>query len=696
AGAGRTTITALGSVTGMVRNRISVRVGLGALSLALGVLPLVHADAAEGAVITNAAGDGDSYGDGGPATEAELAGPRMIAFDGRGGYYIADTFNNTIRHVDDAGVIRTYAGTGAAGHRDGPAAQAQFNKPHSVDVDAAGTVIVGDPMNDAVRMIDTAGNVTTIAGTPGDSGYEGDGGPATSAHLNDSKIALVGPDGNIYVADYGNSVIRRIRMDLQPRIIETFAGNEESDCFCDGRPAREAFFKPRNITFDIDGDLLVADRESNTVRSIAFDANGNAGVITTIAGVAGKSGYQASDEGGPALEAELFEPRGLGVDWMGNVYIADSSNNRVRRVDTDGRIVTVAGNGDSGKGGLNGPPKEADLNNPRHVIFDAAGNMYITDTGGHRILVVENFIPPAPPGSNPPPGGSNPPPPAGSNPPPPPGGGSTPPTTNTTRPGNTQTVTPLQRPGYWMLGSDGAVYPFGQAKDHGGPSAALGAGTPAVDLEATPAGDGYWVVDAVGRVFDHGAARHFGELAPGQLRRGEQVTSLSATPSGKGYWIFTSAGRVLGLGDAAFFGDMGDTRLNAPVLDSVPTPSGRGYYMVAGDGGIFTFGDANFWGSMGGIRLNAPVQSLVPDPDGKGYWLVASDGGVFSFEAGFRGSMGNVRLNQPMTGMVAYGDGYLMVAEDGGIFNFGPPDGFKGSLGNNPPANPVVSVAALD
>jgi hypothetical protein len=116
--------------------------------------------------------------------------------------------------------------------------------------------------------------------------------------------------------------------------------------------------------------------------------------------------------------------------------------------------------------------------------------------------------------------------------------------------------------------------------------------------------------------------------------------------------------------------------------------------MVASDGGIFAFGDAAFSGSMGGKKLNAPVQSLVPDGDGHGYWLVASDGGIFAFDAPFRGSMGGTRLNKPVVGMVRYGDGYLMVGADGGIFNFstGP---FAGSLGDKPPAAPVVAVATL-
>jgi invasion protein IalB len=246
--------------------------------------------------------------------------------------------------------------------------------------------------------------------------------------------------------------------------------------------------------------------------------------------------------------------------------------------------------------------------------------------------------------------------------------------------------------GYWMLGSEGVVYSFGDAQDRGEPGAALG-GIAAVDIEPDPAGDGYWVVDEMGRVYAYDAP-HLGNVDTSRLSRNEKVTSLSATPAGDGYWIFTTRGRVLGFGTARSYGDLLDLTLNGPVLDSIATPSGKGYYMVASDGGVFAFGDARFHGSMGGVRLNAPVQSLVPDPDGAGYWLVASDGGVFAFQAPFRGSMGSTPLNRPVTGMVPYGNGYLMVGEDGGIFSFSDMP-FRGSLGANPPARPIVSVAAL-
>ncbi len=251
------------------------------------------------------------------------------------------------------------------------------------------------------------------------------------------------------------------------------------------------------------------------------------------------------------------------------------------------------------------------------------------------------------------------------------------------------------RSGYWMVGTDGRVYNFGAANAYG--DASLATGASAVDLEPTPTGSGYWIVDDAGTVYAKGDAKTLGNVDKSLLRpsAAEVITSLSSTKSGNGYWIFTSLGRVIPFGDAAFHGDMRDTKLNGAVLDSIATASGNGYYMVGSDGGIFSFGDAAFKGSMGGKTLNKPVQSLVPDGDGAGYWLVASDGGIFAFDAPFKGSMGEVKLNRPVTGMVRYGDGYLMVGEDGGIFSFSTKQ-FVGSLGDNPPAKPITSVAVLD
>jgi hypothetical protein len=255
-----------------------------------------------------------------------------------------------------------------------------------------------------------------------------------------------------------------------------------------------------------------------------------------------------------------------------------------------------------------------------------------------------------------------------------------------------------------MLAADGSVYAFGTARACGTAHAVPPVGLFAADIQTTPKGGGYWTLLGSGFVELHlcglpydfcSACVHGANLQP-FVPAGETAVSLSATPDGSGLWVFTDRGRVVTAGTAKSYGDMSNVPLNGPILDSVATPSGKGYYMVASDGGIFAFGDAKFAGSMGGKRLNQPVQSMAPDPDGNGYWLVAADGGVFAFGAPFYGSMGSVHLNRPVVGIVASptGHGYLMVALDGGIFAFGDVP-FHGSLGNNPPFWPILSVTVM-
>ena len=250
----------------------------------------------------------------------------------------------------------------------------------------------------------------------------------------------------------------------------------------------------------------------------------------------------------------------------------------------------------------------------------------------------------------------------------------------------TAPVVARERSGYWMLGSDGRVFAFGNAPNLGSTAA------PAVAFSARRDGRGYWIVDGAGNVRAFGYATYRGgrpALFPGEI-----VSTISGTPTGNGYWLFTTSGRAFAYGDAHFYGDMGGIRLNGPVIASIATPTGRGYYMVGSDGGVFSFGDARFHGSMGGARLNRPIVGLSPTPDNRGYWLVAADGGVFAFGAPFRGSTGSLTLNKPVNGLVAYGNGYLMVASDGGVFNFSN-KAFVGSLGDHPPAAPIVGIAAF-
>ena len=192
--------------------------------------------------------------------------------------------------------------------------------------------------------------------------------------------------------------------------------------------------------------------------------------------------------------------------------------------------------------------------------------------------------------------------------------------------------------------------------------------------------DGYWLVASNGAVYPFGSAGSYGSLAGHPLNA--PVIGMAPSFDGNGYWLVAGDGGIFNFGDASFYGSTGNMRLNAPVLGMASTPAGHGYWLYAGDGGIFNFGDASFYGSTGNIRLNKPVVGMAATPDGHGYWLVAADGGIFNFgDAGFYGSTGNMKLNQPVVGMVPTGDGhgYWLVARDGGIFNFGDA-GFIGSL----------------
>ena len=248
--------------------------------------------------------------------------------------------------------------------------------------------------------------------------------------------------------------------------------------------------------------------------------------------------------------------------------------------------------------------------------------------------------------------------------------------------------------GYWTLGAAGALTSFGDAADLPAIDAAR-----AIDIEATPGGSGALVLTDDGLVHALGDATHHGDLDQGVLAPGEVPAALMARSDGSGYWIVTDRGRVLAFGAAAGLGGVEGLILNAPVVAAAATISGDGYVLIGGDGGVFAFGDADFRGSTGSLVLNQPVVDVLPDDDGTGYLLVAADGGVFAFDATFSGSLpgelppGTV-LNAPVVGGITYGTGYLLVAADGGVFVFGELP-FLGSLGADPPRDPVVGVAAF-
>jgi uncharacterized protein (TIGR03437 family) len=325
-------------------------------------------------VITTVAGNGipGFSGDNGPATSAQLYLPEGVAVDPAGNLYIADTHNQRIRKVAN-GVITTVAGGGSSVGDNGPATSAQLYYPEAAAADSAGNVYISDSFNFRIRKV-SGGTITTVAGTA-KNGFSGDNGPAASAQLNYPEGVAVDSAGNLYIVDAANLRVRKV----SGGVITTVVGNGTYGSGGDGGPATSAAFTdPDGVAVDSAGNLYIADYGYNRIRKVSN------GVITTVAG-----GGSSIGDNGPATSAQLNSPRGIAVDPAGNLYIADCGNQRIRKV-SNGVITTVAGNGTPGFGGDNGPATSAQLNSPWGVAVDSAGNLYIADTANNRIRKVSN------------------------------------------------------------------------------------------------------------------------------------------------------------------------------------------------------------------------------------------------------------------------------------------------------------------
>jgi gliding motility-associated-like protein len=331
-------------------------------------------------IISTIAGNGTSgyAGDAGPATAAELNSPTSVTMATTGVLYIADNGNQRIRQIS-GGNITTYAGNGTAGNTgDGSGATAaEINNPFGVSIDGSGNVYIGDASNNKVRKVSTSGIITTYAGN-GTSGYSGDGGPATLAKLNYSSGVFADPTGNVYIVDELNGRVRYVNTG---GTINLVAGNGVFSFSGDGGPADSAqLFFPVGVATDYSGNTYIADCFNHRIRKVS-----PSGIITTFAGN-GTGGF--AGDGGPATNAEINFPTGVAADAAGNIYIADVSNNRIRKVNSSGTISTFAGNGTAGYLGDGGPATAAELNDPTGVMIDLAGNIVITDKSNSVIRSV--------------------------------------------------------------------------------------------------------------------------------------------------------------------------------------------------------------------------------------------------------------------------------------------------------------------
>jgi sugar lactone lactonase YvrE len=335
-------------------------------------------------LIKTVAGNGSSIdsGNGGLATNAGLNIPDGVALDSLGNLYISDSGSGTIRKVNASGMITTYAGKGSVGlpaGDGGPATNASIRNPNGVAIDAAGNLFIADNSGGQVRKVNAAGIISTLAGNR-QSGFSGDGGPATNASLENPTDVAADSSGNVFIADSGHGCVRKVDTN---GFITTVAGTGTNQPFSgDGGAATNAGLStPKSVAVDFSGDLFIADTSHGTIRKV--DTNG---IITSVAGI-GSTGSFAGD-GGPATNATFSAPVAVKVDAAGNIFILDSSYGRIRKVDTNGIISTVAGKGNftgftiAGDGG---PATNALFNQAVALVLDAVDNIYIADSLYDRV-----------------------------------------------------------------------------------------------------------------------------------------------------------------------------------------------------------------------------------------------------------------------------------------------------------------------
>jgi sugar lactone lactonase YvrE len=330
------------------------------------------------------------------ATVNQLSNSRGLAVDSSRNIYIADAGNQEIALVTNStGLLTVFAGTGLPGFSpDGSAAtSAQMRSPQGVAVDSSGNLYIADTGNNCIRKITaSSGTISTIAGVSVPStgctpGYAGDNGLATSAELKGPQAVALDSSGNLYIADTGNNVIRKVV--LSTGVITTVAGNGTAGFSGDGVATSVMLNTPADVKVDSSGNLFIADQSNFAIREVSAST----GAITTVAGLCTttpslscSSGY--TGDGGAATSAQLNSPQAVAVDSSGNIYIADTGNNVVRKV-SGGTITTAVGNGTAGYTGDGGSPGGAELNFPDGLTFDTSGMLYIDDAGNKVVRTVK-------------------------------------------------------------------------------------------------------------------------------------------------------------------------------------------------------------------------------------------------------------------------------------------------------------------
>jgi len=323
-------------------------------------------------VVTTLAGTAGTYGsaDGTGAT-AYFSQPFGITADSGGNLYVADTGNNTIRKITSAAAVTTLAGIAAiSGSTDGTGQAARFDIPFGLATDNMGNLYIADTYNHIIRKSTAAGVVTTLAGSVNNGAGSSDG-TGTMASFDLPYGVATDSAGNVYVADTFNSTIRKIS---STGVVSTLAGMAGNTGTTDGTGATARFNRPRSIALDTAGNVYVADTDNHTIRKVT-----SAGVVTTLAGRAGSTG----NIDGTGTSAFFNTPQGIAVDGNNNIYVADTNNQEIRKITAGGAVTTLAGS--SSAGSVDGMGSAARFNFPHGVTIDASGNIYVADTSNQLI-----------------------------------------------------------------------------------------------------------------------------------------------------------------------------------------------------------------------------------------------------------------------------------------------------------------------
>ncbi|MBI5047722.1 MAG: hypothetical protein HZB54_02055 [Deltaproteobacteria bacterium] len=330
-----------------------------------GAAPFGHGNGIGSYIVATIAGSGIQGNIDGSREKAQFNWPTGIAVDDKGYIYVADFLNNLVRKINNNGEVITFIGSGHAAFADGNGRDAHLKGPDNIAVDKDGNIYVADADNFRIRKVTPDGIITTIAGS-GIRGYkDGEGKIAMFAYPTGVDVDK---DGNVYVADRGSHTIRKIERDKN---VVTIAGNGYP-AYADGNGVKTHFREPISLTVDHDGNIYVADSGNNAIRKITPD-----GIVSTLAG--GKPGYKD----GKGRDAKFLWPTGVAIDGLGNIYVCDSQNNKIRRVTPEGVVSTVAGV--SVPGFADGAGYNAQFRFPTGIGMDKAGNIYVADSGNNRI-----------------------------------------------------------------------------------------------------------------------------------------------------------------------------------------------------------------------------------------------------------------------------------------------------------------------